>query len=274
MQKILFLAALLLLPHYYAWSTTFGAFSLIRQVENAPYIIRGKIASTWTRAEPQSNRPYTYWSLEIAEVLAGSDLGASVVVRQPGGEIGGLGYRVPGAASFKAGDDVIVFARDTNEDAKEVLGLASGKYEVRRDGQGEYLENGLGVVLRGAEGKRLNTKDLSDLVRRINSRSLQPGDELIRIDPSEALHAHRHDSPLPVTDQPPTGAAAAETAAQTPPNPSASPQKTVGATEVSADRYLASRGEGAWLGIVAAVIFFAASLGVFLLLRSSGKKKP
>ena len=86
-----------------AFATTFGPISVVDQLQNAQYVVRGSImGSAWVEPEPRLQRPYTYWRLTVREQNLGNSLPVSIVIRQPGGEIGEIGYHVAGSAEFSA----------------------------------------------------------------------------------------------------------------------------------------------------------------------------
>jgi len=156
-----------------AYATTFGPLPLTKQMQEAPYIYQGKIQGRWVDAEKNSGKPYTYWNLFDVTVLKSppNDNGTSVILRQPGGEIGDIGYRIAGTAEFQEGEEVIVFARNTDENnVKEVLGLASGKYAIEENASGKkILKNGIGFIAVNTRNEALSISDFKEIL----SRTLQ-----------------------------------------------------------------------------------------------------
>lgn len=241
-------------------ATTFSSFRVTDQIDEAQYVVRGRVGAQSVRLEPKSQRPYTYWNLTVSDSITGGNLGSEIVIRQPGGEVGEIGYRVAGTAQFRDGEDVIVMIRNTEEEAREVVGLASGKYEVRKDGGGrETLENGLGMVLMTADGKPMGPDQFRQLAQRVAGRSLNPTDEQIIVDPSKG-NQHSHASEVAHIGAP---TALRAPATKTDPVSAGTPLANV---DESADRQIASQGDSRWLGVVVALIFFASFGGLFILL--------
>lgn len=131
-------------------SSASEATSFIQQpfpdtVEDAPVIVRGKTGkptSNWGIATDGGKRIYTFNDLEVQEVLKGTLLEKSIVIRELGGEKDGMGMHVAGASHFDAGEDVVVFLSEQNaENSYDVRGLMMGKYTIKQSPSGkEYLE--------------------------------------------------------------------------------------------------------------------------------------
>lgn len=131
-------------------STLCSATSFIQQpfpdtVEDAPVIVRGKTGkatANWGIAADGGKRIYTFNDLEVQEVLKGTLLEKSIVIRELGGEKDGMGMHVAGASHFDAGEDVVVFLSEQNaENSYDVRGLMMGKYNIKQTPTGkEYLE--------------------------------------------------------------------------------------------------------------------------------------
>jgi hypothetical protein len=163
-----------------SFATTFGPISVVEQAANSQYYVHGKVAgSSWVEKEPTVNRPYTYWRITVSEQLYGDPLPADLIVRQPGGEIGDMGYHVAGSAEFAGGEDVFVALHDTDQNSavKEVVGLASGKYRVERGPGGEKIVmSGLGLPVTGGDGKKFSPEEFAELLRRIARKQTTPAD--------------------------------------------------------------------------------------------------
>jgi hypothetical protein len=176
LPSLIFLA--FLFP-FSVFATTFGPITVAFQVKSANYVVHGRIVgASWVAAERESGRPYTYWKLAIIDQPKGPPLGSEVTIREPGGEIGGLGYHVAGTAQFREGEEVFVSLKDTSEpDAKEVVGLVSGKYTVEKsENGGLQVRSGLGFLLRDPQGHPFSPKTFSALVKRIAEGNARPED--------------------------------------------------------------------------------------------------
>lgn len=185
-----------LLLSLHAFATTFGPIPVTGQVKNGQYVVHGRISgSSWVAEERETRRPYTHWKLRIIEQPKGENLGEEVTMRQPGGEIGEFGYHVAGSATFRENEEAFVVLRDTEEaGVKEVLGLASGKYTVEKDSNGQsVLRSGLGFVIHDENGRPYTPETFTALVKRIAKGEETEGDKSVFVNKGMA---HEHDPAL------------------------------------------------------------------------------
>ncbi len=179
-----FLLFTLLLSPLNSFATTFGPISLSDQIEAAPYILHGRIVgNSWVAENRENRRPFTHWKVQVIEQPKGENLGKEVIIRQPGGEIGDMGYHVAGTATFRPGEEIFVNIRDTEEpNIKEVLGMASGKYTVERSETGNsQLRSGLGFLLKNEEGVPYTTNTLLEYIARIKDGKATNGDKSVMV---------------------------------------------------------------------------------------------
>jgi hypothetical protein len=150
-------------------AASFGSIPLVEQAEHAPFVIRGFIEGQTVELERSSGRPYTYWKFRLEEQLQGPEtLSGALSLRQPGGEINGMGYQVSGRAEFTYGEHVVVMAKKTNENGiLEVYGLASGKYTVSEQNGKQIIESGLGSTVTFPDGKALTLTDFRGVISRV-----------------------------------------------------------------------------------------------------------
>jgi|GEM_PF-5244959 len=166
----------------FSHATTFGPISVFDQAANSQYYVHGKVVgASWAEMEPRLNRPYTYWRIAVSEQLYGEPIATDLIVRQPGGEIGDMGYHVAGSAEFAGGEEVFVALHDTDQNAsvKELVGLASGKFRVEKDPAGGnrlIVMSGLGLPVTGGDGKMLSPDDFKELLRRIARKQTNEAD--------------------------------------------------------------------------------------------------
>lgn len=264
------LVALLSLCALSALATSFGSFSVVRQVENANYVVRGRVGGNSVRMEPASRRPYTYWQFTVEESYSDAKLDGTIEMRQPGGEIGGIGYRVAGSAEFKEGEDVIVFLRDTEEDAKEVVGLQSGRYDIVRGPDGkETVKNGLGLFPLTANGEKLDPNAFRALVRRVNTKSLTDADHKVMVDVA-GIHRHgggHHDS-LPAAPAPDSVERPESTDNPAPRSVAVDDNsaKPLDDSRAEADRQVASQSSPGWIGYLVGGLFVVCAILLFRML--------
>ena len=115
-------------------------------IRRATAIVRGTIAAQRS-FKAADGGIYTDVSVQVERTLKGDGLGATVVVRQPGGLVGTEGEYYPGIGSFATGERVLLLLRAGHARTFELVGLALGKFHVgetaeglgflRRDGLGE-----------------------------------------------------------------------------------------------------------------------------------------
>lgn len=273
MQLISLLLLSLLFFSPTSQATSFTSFRVTDQIEEAHYVIRGRVGKMSVREEPTTARPYTYWEFSVIEAYSDDKLRGRIDIRQPGGEIDGIGYYVSATAKFQEGEDVVVMLRDTQEDAKEVVGLASGKYTVMKDDDGnEYLQNGLGFPLKDASGNLIGPNQFGKLVDRVLSRDTTESDLNIRVNPrAHAGHLHQPDSGFPkFVQKEPSPAPAKPTPEPTVivNNSDLSSKKPIEAKGEITDRNPASEADINWIRVISIMVGFLLIVWVsFLILK-------
>ncbi|MCB0309266.1 MAG: hypothetical protein KDD48_07825 [Bdellovibrionales bacterium] len=102
------------------WSTT--------KLANESDSVRiGKVSTQWSSWDPQTKSISTYIKLKVIDTVKGPSE-EEILIKQPGGEVGDIGMRVHGMATFISGEKVLVFLKD-----RSVVGMAQGKYHVSND---------------------------------------------------------------------------------------------------------------------------------------------
>lgn len=145
-SSLLIFASLFLLPS--ALATTFIERPFPESVSEAPLIVRGRIGTSyadWVQ-NAGGRKIYTFYDLQVDEVIKGQVENRSIVIRELGGEKDGVGMHVSGAAQFDRGEDVVVFLTERNSDGSfDVLGLMMAKYNIQRDESGNEVLVGPGL---------------------------------------------------------------------------------------------------------------------------------
>ena len=72
-------------------------------------ILRGRVTRVAVARDERVGSPYTYVSLDVADVLKGSIPGHQVTLKQLGGRLGSTELQIAGQPSFTVGEDVMVF---------------------------------------------------------------------------------------------------------------------------------------------------------------------
>ncbi len=166
MRKLLALVAAVV-----AASPALGAQAVAVSVEDlartSDAVVRGRVLSTsarWTEGRIQ-----TYAEVEVAASLRGA-APARVTVVTPGGVVGELGQRVDGAATFSAGEQVVLFLSRPGRDGWRVSEMGQGKFtvegsEVRPDTARTHF---VATQVRAGE-RRSEAMSLAELERRVRS---------------------------------------------------------------------------------------------------------
>jgi hypothetical protein len=146
-----FMTLLLLMPISISLShaTTFVPIPLPNQVAESDTVVRGKIGTSYSDYGSRNDGGrgiYTFYHLQVTEALKGDVApSSSILIREMGGEVNGVGMQVAGSAHFDPGEDVVVFMGAKNPDGSyEMKGLASGKYNIQTQADG--TENLLGLA--------------------------------------------------------------------------------------------------------------------------------
>lgn len=145
---VLFAAASLPLAASPARATTIEALDLDQLVTRSDAVVTAIVTRKDVHYD-RRGRIVTDVSFEVVETLKGTPrVGATLVVRCLGGEIGDVGMRVPGEPRFEVGDERLLFLRDRGAYHRAV-GMSQGVLPIRRDAQGHRM------ALPGGDGLHL-----------------------------------------------------------------------------------------------------------------------
>jgi hypothetical protein len=130
-------------------------------------IVLGRVEATDSHfVAPRSRYIVTDVTIAIDQRLLGAAEPDRFVVRYLGGEVGDLGQRVFGEASYRVGERVLLFAAK-RQGAFYAVGMSQGVLHVRDDGAG--VER----IGAGAAPRKLD--DVLDQVRALVARPLEQG---------------------------------------------------------------------------------------------------
>lgn len=158
-------------------ATTFIERPFPTTVQDAPLIVRGKIGQTrpeWVNGIDGARRIFTYYDLNVTESIKGGIAsGSAIQIRELGGEKDGMGMQVSGTAHFDPEEDTVVFLGEKNGDQSyDVHGMMMGKYNLRRDSDGQEYLVGPGIAAHHRDGqndpdseKKWYLQDLRTLVK-------------------------------------------------------------------------------------------------------------
>jgi hypothetical protein len=152
-RRALVVAATLLAVVTPAQATTVRSLGLAAAGKGAGVVARGTVRSVETRRV--GDKLYTDAQLVVLECLKGR-CGASLVIRQLGGELDGEGVVVAGNADLVAGSEVVVMLRPRRDGAFAPVGMAQGVFRVERDASGApkaLVRDTRDLVLVGEEGE-------------------------------------------------------------------------------------------------------------------------
>ena len=130
-----------------ALALPFAAFGTVvigqtfeQMARDTPLIVVAKAQESEARWDDDRRGISTWTNLQIIEVLKGK-APASLVVRQPGGEVGNIGAHVSGAARFAPGEEVLLFLEPPGDDAQKLIvrGLSAGKVRLGKDALGRRV---------------------------------------------------------------------------------------------------------------------------------------
>ena len=121
-----------------AVATVVLAQSIEEMSRAVPVVVRAQVGQVQSSWDAEHTRISTYTELKVLEPLKGSP-GASVLVKQPGGEVGEKGQHVAGAARFAPGEEVVLFLEPAPDEAQVfvVNAMAAGKVALEKTKVGE-----------------------------------------------------------------------------------------------------------------------------------------
>jgi hypothetical protein len=114
-----------------AAATTMLRINLPELSQKADTIVHGTVRRMESRWSGDRRRIVTDVEIEVTETLKGQ-AGSTVLLIQPGGQVGDIGQMVHGLATFTPGEEVVVFLDRHGANAFRVTAMAQGKYQVRR----------------------------------------------------------------------------------------------------------------------------------------------
>lgn len=156
-QSLRFSALILALVSAAASATVVVHETLDDMARRVPVIVRGQVARSVAGWDEQKRRIWTWTEVVVSDPIKGKT-GAIVLVKQPGGEVDGIGQAVSGAAQFREGEDCVLFLEVAPDErtAFRVSGLSAGKVEIRDwQGQTSAVRNTEGISFARPGGARV-----------------------------------------------------------------------------------------------------------------------
>jgi hypothetical protein len=118
-----------------ATATTMLALDLVGLTRTADTVVRGRVVSSQARWSANHSRIITDTTIEVTDTLKGHGT-KTVVVMQPGGEVGEVGQHVEGVARFQKDEEVVVFLEARGTERFTLSGMAQGRFKVERAADG------------------------------------------------------------------------------------------------------------------------------------------
>jgi hypothetical protein len=124
-------------------------------------IVRGRVTRVVVARDERVGTPYTYVSLDVADVLKGAIPDRQITLKQLGGRLGSTELQISGQPLFAAGEDVLVFLEVRPRD-RTLTTTASwqGKFTIERGTGGEVaVRRDPGGAARGVLGGQRRALD-------------------------------------------------------------------------------------------------------------------
>ena len=118
-----------------ASATTMLALDVAGLSRTSDSVVIGTVSRVSSRWTGDHARIVTEVELTVVEAWKGQ-APQTLVFSQPGGEVGDIGQRVDGAASFVVGEEVVLFLEARGGEFT-VTGLAQGRFKVERSKDGK-----------------------------------------------------------------------------------------------------------------------------------------
>lgn len=121
-----------------ARATSMLALDVSGLTQASDLIVRGTIVSVAAHWSGDHARIFTDAEVHVTQVWKGPPSTKAITVMQPGGEIDDVGQRIHGVATFRAGDDVVLFLEKRGP-RYTVTGMAQGKFLVEPSADGTLI---------------------------------------------------------------------------------------------------------------------------------------
>ena len=99
----------------------------------AQAIVKGTCTSIKSEWNEEGTKIFTYITISPQEFLKDDENSQTIVIKQPGGEVGEIGMRVDGASVFEEGEEVFLFLKRGRKGFHRILGLSQGKFSIKTD---------------------------------------------------------------------------------------------------------------------------------------------
>ena len=111
-----------------------GAQSVPAVLSSSPVIVHARVAATQSAWDQPTGTIVTYVALDVIEDLGGAGVPPRVVLKQLGGEVGGIGLWIADQATFRTGDEALLYLSISRVDRTlHTTGLDRGKLAPTAD---------------------------------------------------------------------------------------------------------------------------------------------
>lgn len=159
-----------------AGATTVIPMSVEQLTHASSNVVRARAARSWSEWNPQHTAIFTYTQFAIESQLKGT-APATLVVKQPGGIVGGTEQKVSGVRQFAGKERTVLFLRPSiaADGTMVVVGLMQGHFRVEQTAEGAVASNGVPDVkaynsasgtVSAFEGGRMPLRELEQRVRK------------------------------------------------------------------------------------------------------------
>lgn len=121
--------ALTVLAATLASATTMLALDVTGLTYASDAVVRGTIVSVEPHWSGDNARIFTDAEVQVTEVWKGPSTLKTLTAMQPGGELGDVGQRVHGVATFAPGEEVVLFLEKRGP-RFTITGMAQGKFRI------------------------------------------------------------------------------------------------------------------------------------------------
>lgn len=104
-------------------------------VKSSREIVIGRVVDVRASWDAKRTKIFTEVELEVGRSLKGEP-GRRLKLVQLGGEVDGVRYTVPGCATFRTGEEALVFVWRDRAGRAQVNALGQGKFEISREAAG------------------------------------------------------------------------------------------------------------------------------------------
>ncbi len=118
-------------------ATTVKPMSVEELTRAADSVVEAQAGDSWTQWNPEHSIIFTYTRFTVLKSLKGGG-SQQIILKQPGGIVGGYGQKVPGVRFAQPGETLVLFLRPSGaaDGSQVVVGLVQGNFLMYRSRSG------------------------------------------------------------------------------------------------------------------------------------------